>query len=91
MWMSDQTEELTAEIEAKREHLGATVDELTDRLDVKKQAAEKVDHVKEAATQKVGHAKEQVGGIVARREVRTGAAAAAAAGLLVAAFKTYRD
>lgn len=78
--MSEKTEELTTEIEAKREHLGATVDELTDRLDVKKHAAEKVDA-----------AKEQVGGFVGRRHVRTGAAAAAAAGLLVTAIKTYRD
>lgn len=78
--MSEKTEELTAEIEAKREHLGATVDELSERLDVKKQAKEKV-----------GHAKEQVGGFAHRRDLRTGAAAAAAAGLLVTAIKTYRD
>lgn len=78
--MSEKTEELTAEIEAKREHLGATVDELSERLDVKKQAKEKVDH-----------AKDQVGGLAHRRDVRAGAAAAAAAGLLVTAIKTYRD
>ncbi|MGQ0845363.1 MAG: DUF3618 domain-containing protein [Sporichthyaceae bacterium] len=89
--MSEQTEELTAEIEAKREHLGATVDELTDRLDVKKQAGEKVGQVKEQMGERAATAREQVGGIAARREVRTGAAAVAAAGLLVTAIKTYRD
>lgn len=82
-----ETEQLTAEIEATREHLGETVDELAGRLDVKKQAQEKVEHVKEQA----GCAKDQVGGLVARRDVRAGAAAAVAAGLLATAIKTYRN
>lgn len=75
-----ETEQLTAEIEAKREHLGETVDALTERLDVKKQAQEKV-----------AGAKAQVTTLAGRRDVRAAAAATLAAGLLVTAMKTYRD
>jgi ribosome-binding protein aMBF1 (putative translation factor) len=39
-------EELTAEIEATRERLGATVDELSQRLDVKRQVGAKVNVAK---------------------------------------------
>lgn len=78
--MSTETDQLEAEIEAKRERLGATVDELSERLDVKKQAQEKV-----------AETKAQVSTLAGRREVRAGAAATVAAGLLVAAVKTYRD
>ncbi len=78
--MTDETEQLTAEIEATRERLGETVDALTERLDVKKHAQEKV-----------ADAKDQVSSLAGRREVRAGAAAAVAGGLLVTALKTYRD
>lgn len=77
--MNEQTEELTAEIEATRERLGETVGALSERLDVKKHAQEKVED-----------AKQRVSGVAHRRDVRTGAAAAAATGLLVTAIKTYR-
>lgn len=89
--MSERTEELTAEIEATREHLGDTVDALADRLDVKKQAHEKIDHAKEQAHQKVDEAKDQVTSLTRRREIRAGAAAVVAAALTVTALKIYRD
>lgn len=78
--MSDEKEQLTAEIEATRERLGEAVDELSERLDVKKQAQ-----------QKVADTKAQVSTLTGRRDVRAGAAATVAAGLLVTAIKTYRD
>jgi hypothetical protein len=49
--MSDeQTAQLQAEIEAQRERLADTVDQLTHKLDVKTQAKERVAVVKDRAT-----------------------------------------
>ena len=56
------------------------MEELTERLDVKKQAQ-----------QKIAAKKAQVHTLTGRRDVRAGAAATVAAGLLVTAVKTYRD
>jgi uncharacterized protein DUF3618 len=47
---SEQTAQLEAEIEAQRDQLAATVDQLTHKLDVKAQAQERVADLKERAT-----------------------------------------
>jgi uncharacterized protein DUF3618 len=53
--MSDeQTAQLQAEIEAQRERLADTVDQLTHKLDVKTQAKERVAVVKDRATTDTG-------------------------------------
>ena len=49
--------EIEAEIEATREALGATVDELSHRLDVKGRASDKVADVKVAAQEKAADVK----------------------------------
>jgi hypothetical protein len=48
------TEQIEAEIEAQREHLAETVDQLTHKLDVKAQAKERAVQVKERATTDAG-------------------------------------
>jgi len=51
--MSDQnpqTAQLQADIEAQRDHLAETVDQLTHKLDVKTQAKERAADVKDRAT-----------------------------------------
>jgi hypothetical protein len=49
--MSDQhTADIEAEIEAQREHLADTVDQLAHKLDVKVQAQERVADLKDRAT-----------------------------------------
>jgi hypothetical protein len=48
--MSDHTAELEAEIEAQRDQLAATVDQLTHKLDVKAQAKERAADLKDRAT-----------------------------------------
>jgi hypothetical protein len=51
--MSDQkpqTAQLQADIEAQRDHLAETVDQLTHKLDVKAQAKERAADVKDRAT-----------------------------------------
>ena len=55
-------EELEAEIEATREELGATVDELSHRLDVKGRAHDKVADVKTAAAEKAVVVGSQISG-----------------------------
>ncbi|GAA0611091.1 hypothetical protein GCM10009547_11410 [Sporichthya brevicatena] len=50
-------DEIEAEIEATREELGATVDELSHRLDVKGRAQDKVSDIKVAASEKAGDVK----------------------------------
>jgi hypothetical protein len=46
----DRTAQLEAEIEAQRDQLADTVDQLTHKLDVKAQAQERFSEVKERAT-----------------------------------------
>jgi hypothetical protein len=48
------TEQLEAQIEAQREHLAETVDQLAHKLDVKAQAKERAAQVKERATTDAG-------------------------------------
>ena len=48
--MSEKTADLEAEIEAQREHLAETVDQLAHKLDVKAQAKERAAQMKERAT-----------------------------------------
>jgi len=48
------TEQLEAEIEAQRDHLAETVDQLTHKLDVKTQAQERVADLKDRATTDTG-------------------------------------
>jgi len=53
--MSDTTElDLEADIEAQREHLADTVDQLAHKLDVKAQAKERAAQMKERATTEDG-------------------------------------
>ena len=53
--MSDQhTADIEAEIEAQREHLADTVDQLAHKLDVKAQAQERFADVKDRATTDTG-------------------------------------
>ena len=47
---TDHTAQLEAEIEAQRDHLADTVDQLTHKLDVKTQAKERAADMKERAT-----------------------------------------
>jgi ElaB/YqjD/DUF883 family membrane-anchored ribosome-binding protein len=54
------TAELQAEIVQARRRLAAGVDELSDRLDVKKQAKAKAEDIKEQAQAKAVQAKEQL-------------------------------
>ena len=56
--MSTDPSEIQREIEETREQLGHTVEELTDRLDVKKQAQQRVDEAKHEAQQRVAYAKQ---------------------------------
>lgn len=58
--MSDEQRALTADIEATRERLGDTVEELAHRLDVKTQVEAKVDETKQAVQAKVDHARHSV-------------------------------
>lgn len=55
--MSDQsttTQTLEADIEAQREHLAATVDQLAHKLDVKTQAQERLGALKDRVTTPAG-------------------------------------
>jgi hypothetical protein len=60
MTMTDEQKALTADIEATRERLGETVEELAHRLDVKAQMEAKVDETKQAVHAKVEDAKQSV-------------------------------
>jgi Protein of unknown function (DUF3618) len=65
---SDRTAQLEAEIEAQRDHLAETVDQLTHKLDVKAQAKERAAEMKQRATTESGKPRPQVlaavGGLV---------------------------
>jgi hypothetical protein len=65
---SDRTAQLEAEIEAQRDHLAETVDQLTHKLDVKAQAKERAAEMKQRATTDSGKPRPQlvaaVGGLV---------------------------
>ncbi|MGH1561545.1 DUF3618 domain-containing protein [Mumia sp. DW29H23] len=50
--------EIQREIEETREDLGRTVEELTERLDVKRQAQQRVDAVKHEAEQRLAYVKQ---------------------------------
>ncbi|MCW2762782.1 MAG: hypothetical protein JWR85_2983 [Marmoricola sp.] len=56
--MSKTPEEIQADIEAQREQLAATVDQLTHKLDVKAQTKAKVDDVLVETRAKVAEARE---------------------------------
>jgi hypothetical protein len=56
---SDQTAQLEAEIEAQRDQLAQTVDELTHKLDVKAQAQERFADVKTQAQERVADLKDR--------------------------------
>jgi uncharacterized protein DUF3618 len=61
----DRTAQLQADIEAQREHLAETVDQLTHKLDVKAQAKERAADVKDRATTDTGKPRpELLGGAV---------------------------
>ena len=64
----DRTAELQADIEAQRDHLAETVDQLTHKLDVKAQAKERAADVKDRATTETGKPRPElvatVGGLV---------------------------
>jgi Protein of unknown function (DUF3618) len=52
--MSDQTAQLEADIQAQRDHLAETVDQLAHKLDVKAQAKERAADLKDRATTQDG-------------------------------------
>lgn len=52
--MSDRTAELEADIQAQRDQLAETVDQLTHKLDVKAQAKERAADLKDRATTESG-------------------------------------
>ncbi len=59
--MTSQTpEEIQADIERQREALAATVDQLTDKLDVKSRASEKAAELKDRATTADGSPRPEV-------------------------------
>jgi len=60
--MSDQRtpQEIQAEIEAQRQQLASTVDDLAARLDVKSQAQQKVASLKDSATTEDGKPRPEV-------------------------------
>lgn len=60
--MSDQRtpEQIQAEIEAQRERLASTVDDLAAKLDVKSQAQEKVASLKDSVTTEAGKPRPEV-------------------------------
>jgi uncharacterized protein DUF3618 len=64
----DPTAELQADIEAQRDHLAETVDQLTHKLDVKAQAKERAADVKDRATTESGKPRPElvatIGGLV---------------------------
>lgn len=57
---NEEKEAITADIEATRERLGETVEELAHRLDVKAQMEAKVDETKQAVHAKVEETKQTV-------------------------------
>jgi len=56
--VSTDPSEIQRDIEATRDELGHTVEELTDRLDVKKQAQQRMDEAKHEAQQRLEYAKQ---------------------------------
>ena len=62
--LSPDIAEVQADVEATRAQLGATVDELAARADVKARAEEKVEELKAEAKAKVRHARHVMGGQV---------------------------
>ncbi len=59
------TADIEADIEAQREHLADTVDQLAHKLDVKAQAKERASHAKDRATTDAGRPRpELVGALV---------------------------
>ncbi len=58
-------EEIQADIERQREQLATTVDQLTDKLDVKAHAKAKVDEVRDRATTEDGKPRPEVLGTAA--------------------------
>ncbi|CAM3840037.1 DUF3618 domain-containing protein [Nocardioides zeicaulis] len=75
-------EELEAEIALQREQLAATVDQLTDKLDVKAQAQHKVADLKDAATTDDG---------APRPEVLAAAASLLAMAVVLVVWRIRRD
>lgn len=63
--MSQTPEEIQAEIERQRAALAATVDQLTDKLDVKSQAQRKAAEVKDRATTSEGKPRPELLGAAA--------------------------
>ena len=62
---SGGTEQIEADIEAQREHLAETVDQLAHKLDVKAQAKERAAQVKERATTDTGKPRPELIGAAA--------------------------
>jgi len=62
--LTDEQRDIAADIEATRERLGETVEELAHRLDVKAQVQNKVDETKDAVHAKVDETKETVQNVV---------------------------
>jgi hypothetical protein len=57
---TDRTAQLEAEIEAQRDHLAETVDQLAHKLDVKAQAKERAADIKDRATTDNGRPRPQL-------------------------------
>jgi hypothetical protein len=83
-------EEIEAEIVQTREALGATVDELSQRLDVKGRAHDKVVDVKTAVQEKTADMGEKVKPIAQRREVQAAAGGAVLLGIGAAVVSRRR-
>ena len=79
-------QELREEIAATREDLGATVQALADKADVKARAQEKIDQRKQQA----GHAAEQAVEQVRRRPLPFATAGALVAGVVIGMFLRRR-
>lgn len=75
-------EEIEAEIALQREQLASTVDQLTDKLDVKARAQHKVADLKDAATTDDG---------APRPEVLAAAASLVAMAVVLVAWRIRRD
>jgi Protein of unknown function (DUF3618) len=60
----DRTTQIQADIEAQRDHLAETVDQLTHKLDVKAQAKERAADMKDRATTDTGKPRPELLGTV---------------------------
>lgn len=56
--MTTDPEQIQRDIEQTRDELGRTVEELSERLDVKKQAQQRIDAAKDAARRRVTYVKQ---------------------------------